>query len=161
MAATTVVFDALDRDRDGQIGRADLEHLVAALSREAGIDVGSTGWRRLRAALGNLWELIELSIDVDDSGTVDRDELQRFADQLGAQIRGFGGAPPAVVEVVQALWTALDADGDGEITEAEFTAFLRAAGAEGGGGFAEIDANRDGRVGIDELERRVIGWLTA
>ena len=153
MPRTTALFDALDVDGDGQVGQADLERFVAALGRESGFSVASAPWVRVRAAVGDLWELVEVSIDRDDSGTVDRPELQRFADELAEQLRGFGGAPPALVEVVQALWGVVDTDGDGLLGLGELQAFLRALGMPGdsAASFSATD--------IDAFEQRVIEWL--
>jgi Ca2+-binding EF-hand superfamily protein len=161
MANSSMVFQALDRDGNGRIGRADLEHAVGALVSVNGLTTASPAWMRIRAALGHLLELVEATVDQDDSGEVDPQELQRFTDQLGEQIRSFGGPPPAVIEVVHALWAALDIDGDGKIEVAEYTRFVEALGVPDDtvARFAELDTDGDGKIDVDELERRVLDWL--
>ncbi|MEV0587878.1 EF-hand domain-containing protein [Nonomuraea sp. NPDC050310] len=107
-------------------------------------------------------------LDVDGGGEIEREDLLG----LGARLLvGFGESPTSLtgrrlVDGFDGIWAALaaalDRDGDGRLTAAEFKAGMTVAFIEGGGfdpvflpaaeAVADLcDQNRDGQIGVHEF----------
>lgn len=82
-------------------------------------------------------------IDADKSGTITRAEIEA-ARQAAAQASGRAGSGTRQAQADERIWSQ-DANGDGQLTLAEYTAQTR--------GFDMADRNRDGQLSAAEFDR--------
>jgi juvenile hormone diol kinase len=155
------LFDAMDVNGDGQVGRTDFVHRVNALARLRGWHATSASFERnLRTAL-NEWQNLRETADVDDDTRVSCEEFLRYADVfLGDReaIRAYARGD------VQLLFDAMDADGDGRITNDEYRTYLETCGLNGAGAdsfFAHADLDEDGRVSRSEMTHAMEEYLSS
>ena len=94
------------------------------------------------------------SLACTGSGTIDRDELQIMAFELGRLLEG---------EELEKAFTALDADGNGSIDFEELYAWLNGEGASAGSGqiHAKLRATLMGRIAKDRMSRLQTRMQTA
>ena len=155
------LFDAMDVNGDGQVGRTDFVHRVNALARMRGWLATSASYERnLRTALSE-WQNIRETADVDDDARVSREEFLHYADVfLGDReaIRAYARGD------VQLMFDAMDTDGDGRITIDEYRTYLETCGLNRAGAasfFAHADLDEDGRVSRAEMTHAVEEYLVS
>ena len=155
------LFDAMDVNGDGHVGRPDFVHRVNALARMRGWHTTSPAYERnLRNALSE-WQSVRESADVDENGRVSRDEFLHYADAFLSDreaIRAYARGD------VQLMFEAMDADGDDRITVDEYRTYLKVCGLDASGAdafFAHADLDEDGRVTRDEMTHAVEEYLVS
>ncbi|WP_327090604.1 EF-hand domain-containing protein [Nonomuraea sp. NBC_01738] len=104
------------------------------------------------AAYRDAWQHAVEQIGTDASGRISRDAYVRYA------LRPRKGRMTFAAEIIwpisDALWDALDTDGDEQLTRAEYLRLFAAydvAGRSARNAFERLDDNRDGRVSKDEF----------
>eukprot|EP01045_Picozoa_sp_COSAG04_P008502 COSAG04_NODE_472_length_13812_cov_7.967184_8_plen_538_part_00 len=148
-------------DAAGLLDLLEDEEEAAELCRESGLDLstGDAGLETMKAALkghfsgqaGQALSMAEVfaELDVDSSGYLDEQEVQCAVAMLGFLVE------PGSVEVVMA---EMDPDGDGKVTQEEFSKWW-AANAEQSDGAPSGDSIPEGVPGADaekaELEETV------
>jgi len=138
------VFRALDRNKDGSIGKVEfmtgMNTVAAPILNALGVDKSSSGARS--KAIAELWT----EADADDSGEITlvefHDALRRHLGQtairLEAPLRTETSAPSSPIdsplpelddETMQKCFEALDQNGDGSLGKVEFMAGMNGATA--------------------------------
>lgn len=146
IANLSTAFDVLDTTGDGVLDQDDFEKISESVL--AGIDrpAGSVYGQAVRGGYLNWWEQIREDADGDGDGRVSK------AEYLAAVDRGLLHTTDyldAVSCVADALFAAVDADGDGSLSFDEMGAIYTSVGLGGevaSGAFAQIDTDRDGRI---------------
>lgn len=143
-------FEMLDADGSGVVDRADFELLTDRLVKGLGVTDGSPKAERVRAGYLELWSSLRRMIG-------DGDELSRPAFISGLiRMAGDRAGFKRVIEPLARLNLSLcDADGDGNLNEAEFVNLLKLFNAtsvgEAGEIFHRLDANGDGFLSLEEI----------
>ena len=153
------MFAALDLDHDGAIELTDYTRRVGAIAHVKGWLPDSPLYARNFAFALAEWGNLAESADTNQDGRVTLEEFLRYGenflddrDAVRAYARGD----------VQLIFDAMDVDGDGRLTVAEYRAYLRACGADDAiadAFFAHADLDEDGRVTRDELSHAVQEFL--
>ena len=103
------VMDAMDVDHDGFLEEEDFEALTERWVAIRGWEPGSPGYERMRAIMMGWWEALLAMSDRDRDNKVTLDELMLTVDQLP-------GMRDSVIATADAMFDAIDEDGDGHVT---------------------------------------------
>lgn len=147
----STIFSILDLNDDGIIERGDFLRRVNGFSALRGWSDDSPEYLRNAAYSLEEWKNLRETVDVDEDGTVTRDEYLKFGevylsdlDAVRAYARGD----------IQLLFDAMDLDGDDRVSAAEYREYLEVCGADPSGAdefFAHADRDRDGKITRAEL----------
>lgn len=141
------VFGAMDADDDGYLTEADFRALTARWLDVRGTDSGTPEGEKLAAIMMGWWATLRDASDRDRDGKVSLDEVLTVVDELPAM-------PGAVTGTAAAMFEAVDENGDGTISAAEYRRMIEAwsgtttSTAEA---FALLDTDGDGRLSHDEF----------
>ncbi|MCE6998281.1 EF-hand domain-containing protein [Saccharothrix sp. S26] len=141
----SVVFTAMDANGDGYLERADFEALA---DRWVSLR-GGAGAERLRELVIDWWEALHAASDQDPDGKVTLDEMLAAVGNLGTML-------DLVVATAESMFEAVDEDGDGEISAAEYGRMIHAwtgDDAPTDAVFARLDLNGDGHISKGEFAR--------
>lgn len=156
-------YTLLDLNRSGTLDRDDFMRLASRLRSARGWSEDDPGYSAIVAALDQFWTLMLLVVDEDDSGEVDRREFTAFEQLMAEQTAEFAGqVPPWVLDVFTAVFTALDTDGDGQISIEEYRLWLDAIGsdADADAVFPMLDLDGSGHLEISEVETLLAQFFT-
>lgn len=148
---TAVVFGAMDVDTDGKLTESDFAALAARWTRNRGLAPDSAAAKRLTAIMMGWWETLLAESDADGDGKVTLDEVLRVVDTLAADT-----AP--VIATAAAMFEAIDGDGDGRISAAEYRQLIEAwtgQSTDTDEVFGLLDGDGDGHLSRDEF---VVLW---
>ncbi|MEV4220456.1 EF-hand domain-containing protein [Nonomuraea sp. NPDC049725] len=140
-----LVFSAMDADGDGALRESDFDDLArrwAAIRR-----AGDT--ERLTAVMRGWWGT--LAAHSRDPESVTLDDVLTVVDVLGEM-------PGAVDATAEAMFDAIDEDGDGRISPAEYRRMIEAwngGPTDTTAAFARLDADGDGAVSRTEF---ILHW---
>lgn len=140
-----IVFRAMDGNDDGYLERADFEALT---DRWAAIR-GEGDSARLRELMMRWWDTLHSASDHDGDQRVTLDEVLAVIDNLGTML-------DLVVATAESMFEAVDEDGDGEISAAEYGRMIHAWTGDDSptdGAFARLDLNGDGHISKAEFAR--------
>lgn len=145
------MFDVLDVDGDGSVGRIDFTRRVEALARLRGWAPDGPEFARSLRFAHEEWDNLREGADADYDTRITRDEFLRHAeiflddrDAIRAWARGD----------VQLLFDAMDIDADGKLTLDEYRTWLQACGVDASAAdafFAHADLDEDGRISRAEM----------
>ena len=139
-------FDEIDTDKSGQLSRDEVKAWSAARQQEMRQRIedhikaadtngdGQISQAEAKAGLPMVYDHFDF-LDVDNDGFVTKAEFDRLRDPVAMR-----------TEVLSRL-KAADKDGNGKLDQAEAAFALPALAAR----FAQLDANKDGYVTLDEL----------
>ncbi|GAB3701063.1 EF-hand domain-containing protein [Saccharopolyspora tripterygii] len=144
----SVVFTAMDVNDDGFLERADFEALTDRWARIRGGD----GSDRLREIMMRWWDALSATADENRDQRITQEEMLAAVENLGAML-------DLVTATAESMFEAVDEDGDGRVTAAEYARMIQAwTGRETptGLGFARLDLNGDGVLRKSEF---VTHWV--
>jgi Ca2+-binding EF-hand superfamily protein len=107
------VFGAMDTDQDGFLEKADFKALAARWTGIRDWPPGSAGHTRLTMIMMGWWDILLAASDLDRDDKVTLDEVLLVVDRLDAMAG-------AVTATAGAMFDAVDQNGNGEITAAEY-----------------------------------------
>ncbi|HEV7808793.1 MAG TPA: EF-hand domain-containing protein [Solirubrobacteraceae bacterium] len=141
------VFHAMDADANGYLEQADFELLTQRWVSVRDWRPGSPGYERLETIMMGWWSALRTLSDADRDGMVSLDELMVVVDQLDTMdVEVYGTA--------DAMFEAIDEDGDGRISVEEHKQVVKAwKGSDDGGDetFPRLDLDGDGQLTQDEF----------
>ncbi|GAA1724789.1 EF-hand domain-containing protein [Nonomuraea bangladeshensis] len=135
------VFRAMDVDGDGRLTQADFQ----ALARRWTAVAGSADPERLASVMTGWWPVLKAASTGDDG--VSLDEVLRVVD-------GLGDLTDAVSGTADAMFEAIDLDGDGLISRSEYGALIATwSGTPSATDeiFPRLDLDGDGHLTRDEF----------
>ncbi|MDX2394018.1 EF-hand domain-containing protein [Streptomyces sp. DK15] len=150
-----LIFDRLDADGSGVLEFADCEKMGQEVIRSGRVPAGSPKETALFAAYREAWDRLVAAADSDGDGIITREEFRSaMSDTLGRREQVVSGCR----SVLDAEFSAIDADDDGFVPVSDFQGYLEAIGsspAEAAATCALMDTNNDGQVSRDEFHA---GW---
>ncbi|GIH26207.1 calcium-binding protein [Acrocarpospora phusangensis] len=134
------VFDAMDVDGDGRLTEADFQ----ALARRWTAVAGPADPERLAAVMTGWWPVLKSASGRD---AVSLDDVLLVVERLGEMADAVSGTADAMFE-------AIDLDGDGLISRAEYAALIQTWNGTPAATdeiFPRLDLDGDGRITRDEF----------
>jgi len=152
-------FGCLDHSGNGVLDESDL----SIYATDAGWEVSMEAEEKLRASVAGFWEHIQIVADQDENNEVDKTEFVTFCESLKAETEEAGGLPDWATEFIDGIFSVLDLNGDGEISEFEYSVYLAAinAAVPSMEVFEKLDLNGDGGITIDEIETLPPQFITS
>lgn len=144
---TAVVFSAMDADSDGYLDRDDFAALTARWTENRGLVAGSAAADRLSAIMMGWWETLLAASDADRDDRVTLDEVLLVVERLADD-------PRPVTATAAAMFEAIDADGDGCISSAEYRQLIETwsgVPTDTDEVFPLLDGDGDGRLSEEEF----------
>ncbi|MGX7758146.1 EF-hand domain-containing protein [Streptomyces angustmyceticus] len=141
-------FSLYDTDGDGYLTADDFTERARVLTAAVGEPDGSAKARALQAGMRNTFEELAALAEVDTAGRLDREQFVAAFARAGAT----GLLGKVVGPSIAATVALADADGDGVVSLADFTAVHRAAGysaAQAEAAFRALDQDGDGRLKLE------------
>jgi len=147
-------FYRLDLDKDGVLRQDDFARLGQQIAEQMQAQ-GSARAAEIVQGFISVWEAYARPADKDGDNAVTFDE---FAETYEA-FRQNADAREQDVGLTTPLFSAIDTNGDGRISEQEYAAYLKPMGvsaAEAETAFQHLDRDSDGFISGDELA--VASW---
>lgn len=147
------LFQVWDRDRNGVLEEADFDRVSRDLAAIRGHAAGSPEHAAIRARYA-AWT--QAAAPFMPGGRMTMGDHLAFHEAALGDRAAFEGMLGAMADTI---FTMLDADGDGRVTQAEAAAFYRAYGVEGDAAaeiFTRLDANGDGALSRGEIHAAVV-----
>jgi Ca2+-binding EF-hand superfamily protein len=142
------VFAAMDVDTDGFLTRDDFTALSDRWTSLRGEAPGSPGYRRLNEIMMGWWETLLSAATSDQPGEqITLGDVLTLVDALGTM-------PDAVSDTATVMFDAVDANGDGEISAAEYHQLVEAwngIATDTDEIFGLLDRNGDGHLDRSEF----------
>ncbi|MCA9634696.1 MAG: hypothetical protein KC420_01535 [Myxococcales bacterium] len=148
----TRYFNVLDTNHDGFFSADDSALIVSRLVAFRGLKPGTVEHDAFIERFGQYWHEVRCNIDASEDGKVSLAEWLHYHNLMLANPARFEASAATAARLIAGL---LDANGDGEVTVAEYAAWLRAWGmvddAEIDDVNRRIDINGDGLLSVDEI----------
>jgi Ca2+-binding EF-hand superfamily protein len=141
------VFDAMDADERGYLVEDDFQALAARWTTLRGLTPGSDQYAQLQAIMLGWWA--SLSSTAEDPEQVQLDDVMALVDLLPAM-------SDAVAATADAMFEAIDENGDGEISRAEYRQLIEAWNGRSTDTdeiFDLLDLNGDGYISHEEFRQ--------
>jgi Ca2+-binding EF-hand superfamily protein len=148
-------FNLCDLDKNGALEARDYERLIDNVARERGFAAGSAGYDQIRAGYMRGWQQVERFADAATPGKVG---LAQFLDSHDEMLSDRKLFDALILGVAESIIKLSDQDGDGRLSEREYTSNMGAYGldaAHARAAFARLDRDADGYIGKDELLKDV------
>ncbi|WP_410574591.1 EF-hand domain-containing protein [Amycolatopsis sp. cmx-4-61] len=139
------VFGAMDHDGDGYLTEADFRALTARWLDLRGTDASTPDGQRLTGIMMGWWGTLDDA--AGGGGKVSLEQVLRVVDELPRM-------PGAVTGTAEAMFEAVDENGDGVISAAEYDRLIAAwngVGTPSEDVFALLDTDGDGRLSREEF----------
>ncbi|WP_405147172.1 EF-hand domain-containing protein [Sphaerisporangium sp. NBC_01403] len=143
------VFDAMDADGDGLLREQDFAALAGRWAAIQGAAPGSADHTRLTSIMMGWWTALLEASDLDRDDKVTLEEVLLVVDQLEAR-------SAAVIGTAEAMFQAIDKDGDGRISPAEYHQLIEAwngRATDTGEIFPLLGPDGDGYLSRDRFTR--------
>ena len=152
-------FGLIDKDNNGYIEIGDVMREMAMIAELTGLEEGSSKYETLKANQLGWWEHIVQVGDKNQDERISFEEWIQFEEELFTAIALAAGQTPnepleALKESGRFWFEIADADGNGEISQAEHKNILVAWGGkeeEAASCFQKLDLNGDGVISKDEF----------
>ncbi|WP_208297533.1 EF-hand domain-containing protein [Actinophytocola oryzae] len=144
---TALVFTAMDVDSDGFLEREDFAALTERWTDHRGLAPDSPEAAGLSGIMMGWWKTLLAASDVDRDRKVTVEEVLLVVDRLAADTT-------PVVATATAMFAAIDADGDGRISAAEYRELIETwngVPTDTDEVFAELDLDGDGYLSEAEF----------
>jgi Ca2+-binding EF-hand superfamily protein len=141
------VFGAMDADDDGYLTESDFRALTSRWLDVRGTDGSTPEGEKLATIMMGWWAALLGASDRDRDGKVTLDEVLDVVDALPKM-------PGAVTGTADAMFEAVDENGDGAISADEYHRLIAAwngVDTPTGEVFAHLDLDGDGRLSRDEF----------
>ncbi|MFC4531952.1 EF-hand domain-containing protein [Sphaerisporangium dianthi] len=145
-------FDTSDVDQDGYIDKEDMRLIGLHLADRLGLPPDAPARAGLLAAYAHVWSNVVAAVGTDDGGRISRQRYIEYAVSPTLDRTRFIVA--IVWPITDALWDALDADGDHKLSMREYLRLWSAYDvetAEAREAFILLDTDGDGHLGKDEF----------
>ena len=139
------VFEAMDADGDGFLDKGDFAALTARWTSVR----GPGDHTRLAEIMMGWWATLLAASDRDRDDKVTLDEVLLVVDELGTM-------PEAVMDTAEAMFEAIDEDGDGRISAGEYRRLIEVWSGQATDTdeiFPLLDADGDGHLSLTEFVR--------
>jgi Ca2+-binding EF-hand superfamily protein len=145
------LFSIHDLNGDGVITRRDFEDYAERIARTRGWGASSPQAKDLSQRFLTFWQGLE-----EVGARRGRKEVS-LQDWLEYWDRILGNPPlydQLIEPIARMVFTMLDRDGDGAVTESEYSQIYQSGSVDRGGAaeaFARLDLDHDGRLSVDEI----------
>ncbi|WP_030750315.1 EF-hand domain-containing protein [Streptomyces griseus] len=151
-------FELWDINGDGRIDRSDWNAEAERILQSFGEAPSSPAGKQLLDAYLGMWAFFADKAGIDErTGALTPEQFNHIAEEHILE-NGGAGFGRVVKPTIQAIVELVDVDGDGQVDPAEFKTWLDAIGVRGvqpAEAFAQIDADGDGRLSVEELVQAV------
>ena len=144
-------FDGLCFNKSGNIGKADIEELIASISKRAGLGKSSNEYDKLLTQYMTFWSDLKDANDIDDDGKISTKEWEIYWDKV---LEKEGKLNQMIKPVVELIFTLIDKSGEGKITLKEYKSFYKDLGLDEKLAekiFPQLDHNKTGFLSKNEV----------
>ncbi|WP_370416558.1 EF-hand domain-containing protein [Streptomyces fradiae] len=142
-------FELLDMDHNGFIEQQDLVAFAERITESAGA-MGTPQAQAFHSEAERVWQALRKALDTDGDQRISRDEFISAAD--------INQVMNEAVKLGRLSFDVVDRDGDGRISQAEWTRMDQSIGIpqkDSMAGFEHLDRDGDGYISRDEYQRGV------
>ena len=150
-------FAKWDVNGNGTIEKSDYEAEAKRIIQAFGEDPSSPQARAVTQSFVGMFEYLATKAGVGPNGSLDVDQFSAVIESEIFQ-QGDAGFNRVVRPTIAAIVGLCDTDGDGEVDQSEFAKWLDAIGvnrSSAAEAFRTIDADRSGKLSVDELVHAV------
>ncbi|RCG25008.1 EF-hand domain-containing protein [Sphaerisporangium album] len=145
-------FDTSDVNQDGFIDKQDMYLVGLHLADRLGLPPDAPARGRLQDAYAQVWENVVAAVGTDEEGRISRERYVEYA--VSPRLDRTAFIVAIVWPITDALWDALDTDGDQKLSMREYLHLWSAydvGTAEAREAFILLDTDGDGHLGKDEF----------
>ena len=149
------LFALHDLDGDGYIEEDDWETYTGNICAAKGVDPGTADYDAILAGFMSEWNTLKGHADPDGDGRVDLEAWYSFVDGM---LEAKGGYEGYAGPIVGSIFSMLDRDGDGMVSEDEYVAVWQAGAHDGAGApttYARLMGDHDRGMSLDEMHTLV------
>lgn len=154
----TANFTLYDADGNGTVERRDFDRVIERWTARCGAEPGSPEHERASRTILGIWEFVRTLGGPEDESVTLADWLATAEHVVGAKDDA-EMVEQAYRQPARMLFSVMDRDADGRVTEAEYADYLAAYGVEGDDAreaFAHLDRDGDGFITADEWVENVV-----
>ncbi len=154
-------FRCLARGDKEWIDLSDLTLYICGIADRFDFAAGGEDLTKLIEIVGSWWTDMASRMDVNDDGAISIDEFIDFYAAAAEATEREGSVQDWANHIVDAVFDALDIDGDGFISVEEYASYLEAIGSDGdaAAAFARLDLDADGKIDVAEIDALYRDWI--